>query len=97
MNITQPFPQLARERQRIAEARRSLGAYVGRPFVFHGPADDDRVSVRLYPEHIGRRCVVLSVTDERVRCPLLIVFGDGFRGIAEPGHLVPVETAEVPA
>lgn len=93
MNVGLPYPQLARERERVAEARRSLGAYVGRTFIYHGPADDDRVSVRLYPEHIGRACTVLAVTDERVRAPLLVVFDDGFRGISEPGWLVPVEVS----
>lgn len=90
-----PFVQMMAEREKSASRERALAGMVGVEFLFHGPADADRTSARLYPERIGRRCTVLSVTDARVQAPLLIVFGDGFRGIAEPGWLVADEKSRV--
>ena len=93
--FAKPFDQAQRERKRLAELSVHLSGMVGKTFVYRGPADDDRTSNRLYPERIGRRCTVLSISSDRVRSPLVIAFEDHFRGIAEPGHLLPFEKAEV--
>lgn len=79
------------ERERRAVRERALSGMVGREFLYHGPDDFDREARRLYPERVGRRCVVMSVTYERVRAPLIIEWPDGFRGIAEASWLVGVE------
>ena len=88
-----PLEHMRMERERRAELERDLGAYVGRSFIFHGPADHDRAARRLYPERVGRRCLVAGVSQDRGRCPLLIVFQDGYRGIAEAEWLVDGEVS----
>lgn len=41
----------------------------------------------LYPERIGAPCVVVSRRGSG-SCPIVVVFEDGFRGIAEDDWLV---------
>lgn len=41
----------------------------------------------LYPERIGAACQVIADDGVGTPCPLVIVFADGFRGIAEPSWL----------
>ena len=81
------FPQQLRDRARVARVRRDLSGYVGHRFIFTGPAALDTRFSRLYPERVGRACVCIAISEERGRCPLIVEWADGFKGIAEPSWL----------
>lgn len=90
-----PYLHAAKDRDRRAARERDLAEMVGKTFIYHGPADTDRTSRRLYPDLVGRRCTVLALSSEKGPCPLIVVFEGSYRGISEPEWLRPVERAEV--
>ena len=91
MSATVPRHDVVVKHREIARERLELlSGLVGLEVVYLGERDREGLLVRgaLYPERVGRRCLVAGVSQDRGRCPLLIVFQDGYRGIAEAEWLV---------
>lgn len=44
----------------------------------------------LYPERVGQRCRIVGMNPHEERCPLVLEWPDGQRGIAEPRWLMEV-------
>ncbi len=96
MNIPPaPWPWLRspHEESRRAARRHALSDVVGRSFIFGGGEQRPDGPGSLYPRRLGCRCTVVQISEDRCRCPLIVAFPDGFRGIAERDWLKPVDGA----
>lgn len=93
MSATVPRHDVVLKHRAAAQERLALMAeLVGMDAVFVGEQvpGGSLAAGQLYPERIGCGCRVVSLNETEEHCPLVVEFGEGQRGIAEPEWLMEV-------
>lgn len=96
MSATVPCFAVAQKHAARARDRRALlSGLVGLDVVFRGERDgqDELVPGALYRERVGCRCRIVGLSEHEPRCPLVVEWPGGEKGIAEPEWLVEVTGA----